>query len=137
MLAKFFIVFISVPLIELFLLIEVGKLIGALNTALLVAITGVIGGYLAKREGLSCLYTIRSKLDSGALPGQELIDGAFILVSGTLLITPGIITDALGLLGLVPATRKFLTNWVTKKFVKKFKKKAEKDYISVEYEVKD
>ncbi len=137
MLARFFIIFISIPLIELFLLIEIGRLIGVLNTVLLVVITGAVGGYLAKREGLSCLYKIRAKLDSGTLPGQELIDGAFILVSGTLLITPGIITDALGLLGLIPASRRFFTNWISKKFTRKVSEKAEKDYISVEYEVKD
>lgn len=141
MLIKFFILFISVPLIELYLLFEVGKLIGLLNTILLVVITGMIGGYLAKREGLSCLSNIREKLDSGFLPGSELLDAGFILASGALLITPGIITDALGFLGLTPFSRRFLKRWIKKKFKKSFATKINKgtkeNHISVEYEVKD
>lgn len=116
MLFKLLILFIFVPLVELYLLLRIGGLIGALPTVLLVILTGILGGYLAKREGLSVLTRIKERLNSGELPGDELLDGAFILISGALLITPGILTDFLGFLGLIPPTRALLKRFAIKRF---------------------
>jgi UPF0716 protein FxsA len=124
---KLLLLFICVPLGELYLLLLLGRYIGALNTVLIVILTGVIGGYLTRREGLSTLRKIREKLSKSKLPGGELLDGAFILISGVLLITPGIITDLLGFLGLVPLTRKVMKRIV----LKRLKRAIESGQISV------
>jgi UPF0716 protein FxsA len=88
--------FIIGPLLELALLIQVGKVIGTWNTVLLVLITGALGAYLAKREGFRTFFTLRYKLERGILPAEEILDGALILAAGLMLITPGIITDLFG-----------------------------------------
>ena len=111
-----FILFVLVPALELYLLIEVGQLIGAMNTFLLIIGTGILGSYLAKTQGVSAWRRLNKKLASGGIPGNELVDGAIILVSGTLLITPGIITDVVGFLGLFPVTRLLIRSFATKLF---------------------
>ena len=108
MLAYLILLFTVVPLFELYLLIKVGKIIGAFNTIALVILTGVLGAYLAKLEGLSILRKIQHDLNSGIMPAGKLIDGVFVFVAGLLLITPGILTDILGFLFLIPASRNFL-----------------------------
>jgi len=133
MFLKLLVLFIAVPLVELYLLILVGQVIGALWTVLIVVLTGILGGFLAKREGLAVLRRVREKLDAGELPGDELLDGAIILVSGALLITPGMVTDFLGLLGLLPLTRKWFKRIVTKRFQRLVNHRA----IDVEFKVED
>jgi UPF0716 protein FxsA len=94
-LLKLLVLFIAVPLVELYLLLLVGRVIGALYTILIVVLTGGLGGFLAKREGLAVLRRVRERLNAGERPGGELLDGAIILVAGALLITPGMVTDFL------------------------------------------
>lgn len=104
--------FLIVPVIELALLIQIGGWIGFWPTVGIIVLTGLAGSYLAKREGLAVWKQFNERLHSGGLPSRELLDGVIILISGALLITPGVFSDVAGLIGLVPATRKLIRNYV-------------------------
>ena len=93
------------PLAELALLIAVGRTIGLLPTLLLCAATGFVGAWLARREGLRVALRARQALVEGRFPGDEILDGAAILAGGVLLLTPGFLTDCLGLALLLPPAR--------------------------------
>lgn len=108
--------FIVVPAVELALLIEVGRRIGTLNTLALIAITGVIGASLAGHQGLQVLHQVRRDLAAGRLPAGALLDGVLILVAAALLVTPGILTDAVGLLCLVPGFRVLIKRRLRRRF---------------------
>jgi len=108
MLIRLIFLFTVVPLIELALLIEIGQHIGTANTILLVLSTGVVGATLAKAQGFQVFSRIQAELNAGHLPGDSLLDGAMVLAGGILLLTPGIITDCIGLAALVPLTRDLL-----------------------------
>ena len=100
------ILFIVVPLVELYLIIEVGSLIGALWTVLLVVLTAVIGVSLLRIQGFNTLNRARMNMEEGTLPAMEMMEGMVLAVGGALLITPGFITDTLGFLCLIPASRR-------------------------------
>jgi UPF0716 protein FxsA len=100
-----FIAFIVVPIIEIYVLIQVGQVIGAWWTVLLLIADSVVGAWLVKREGVRAWRALRTALDSGRMPGRELADGALILIGGTLMLTPGFVTDAFGVLLILPFTR--------------------------------
>ncbi len=116
MLGYLILLFITVPIIELAILIKVGQYIGVFNTIAIVIGTGVAGALLAKREGLKTLRGIQRDLGLGILPGEHLLDGLFIFSGGLLLLTPGLVTDLLGFLFLIPYTRVFAKDWVRKIF---------------------
>lgn len=116
MFARLLALFVIVPAIELYLLIQLGTLIGALETFGIILITGLIGSYMAKSQGLSVWKRLQTRLSTGAVPGQELMDAVIILISGALLITPGVLTDIVGLLGLFPVTRKMIRTYVKERF---------------------
>jgi len=103
--ARLLLLFIVVPAVELALLIEVGGRIGTLATLGIIAATGVLGATLAQQQGIRTVRAIQEQLERGELPASSLVDGVIILVAGALLITPGILTDAVGFLCLVPAAR--------------------------------
>lgn len=103
--AKLLFLFILTPALELALVIEVGQHIGTLNTLLLIAVTGVVGASLARRQGLEVLRRMQAEFDQGRIPSGSIVDGVIILLSGALLITPGLLTDTVGFLCLVPTTR--------------------------------
>ena len=105
---------------ELYLLLQIGSIIGAVNTILFVIITGVLGAYLAQQEGLRTLERIRTLMARGEMPGEPLIDALLILVAGFVLITPGILTDLLGFLMLIPATRAPIRRWIKGQLERKF-----------------
>ena len=107
---RLMLLFILVPLVELALLVYVGTVIGALYTILIVVVTGLLGAVLSRRQGMAVLYRIRSNLEQGIIPSSEIFDGALILVAGLLLITPGMITDVVGFVLLVPYTRRIVKN---------------------------
>ena len=121
MLLRLVVLFCLVPLLELLLLVEVGRLVGLLPTIVMVLATGVLGAWLARREGLRTVTRLREELASGALPGQTLLDGALILVAGAVLLTPGFITDAVGFGLLIPAgrslVRRRLSAWLRRRTV--------------------
>lgn len=100
--------FIGVPLAELALLIEVGRRVGIVATIAFVIVTGALGAALARHQGLGVLRDVRSQLSAGQVPASALVDGLIILIAAALLITPGILTDTVGFLCLVPAIRRGL-----------------------------
>ncbi len=108
MLGKLFLAFVVLPLADLYLLVKVAGRIGLLETVALVVVTGVVGGLVARLQGLNTLRKIQIKLAKRQSPSDELADGALILVGGALLVTPGLITDLLGFLLLLPFTRPFV-----------------------------
>lgn len=113
---RLLLLFTLVPAVELALLIEIGRRIGTLPTLALIVATGVLGAALARHQGIGVLRRIQAELDEGRLPAGALIDGVIILIAAALLVTPGILTDAVGFLCLVPVTRKgiraFLRRWL-------------------------
>jgi UPF0716 protein FxsA len=98
--------FVVVPLLELYLLLWLGSLIGFWPTVVVVLVTGLVGGTLAKREGLKVWRDWRRALDELRPPEQGVVDGLLVLVGGAFLLTPGVLTDALGLALLVPWSRR-------------------------------
>ena len=113
---RLFIVFVLVPLLEMMLLIRLGEVIGFWNTVLLILVTGLLGSALARREGFAVWRRFSEKTQTGQMRGTELIDGLIILVSGALLITPGVLTDVAGLLGLIPPSRALIRRALKKRF---------------------
>ncbi|MEE8076472.1 MAG: FxsA family protein [Candidatus Binatia bacterium] len=119
MLLGLFFLFTLVPLLELYLLIRLGAYIGAVDTIAIVIGTGVAGGLLAKSQGLAVLDRMRAELNKGRLPAESLFDGLLILIAGAMLITPGLLTDGLGLLLLIPWSRQAFKSWLKKKIQEK------------------
>lgn len=113
---------ILIPAADIGLLLLSGKTIGVLPTVIFIFLTGFIGAYLTKRQGLKTIQEARAKLSHGEIPGESVLDGICILIGGTLLITPGFITDLLGLLLLLPFTRKFFKLLMKAYFFKRIKK---------------
>jgi UPF0716 protein FxsA len=97
--------FIGVPLVEIWFLVQVGQVIGPWWTILLLVAASVLGAWLIKREGGRAWRALTTALQTGRMPARELADGALILVGGTLMLTPGFVTDAAGVLLILPLTR--------------------------------
>lgn len=116
MFGRLFLLFILVPLLDLALLVSVGGRIGLGPTVGIVIATALVGSWLAKREGAAAWTRVQSRIATGGIPGPELIDGLVILLSGTLLLTPGFLTDIAGLLGLFPPTRAILRRVLKSRF---------------------
>ncbi len=104
----FFLLFVGLPLLEFLLLLEVGEQLGFLNTLWLVLGTGFLGASLARWQGVGVLTRLQQDLAEGRAPKQTAVEGVVILLSGVVLLAPGFITDALGLMGLFPPTRRFM-----------------------------
>jgi len=102
---ELFILFTIIPIAELYLLIKIGGMIGAFNTVLIILFTAVIGAYLVKTQGFIVIRKINQGLNEGRLPARELMDGLLVLLGGFTLITPGFLTDLIGLSMLFPLTR--------------------------------
>jgi UPF0716 protein FxsA len=107
------VLFLLVPIVEIFLLIQVGGMIGAPWTILLVVLTAVIGVRLLKIQGVSTLTRAQKKMQSGQMPAQEMLEGMGLVVAGAFLLTPGFFTDAVGFLLLVPPTRAWLVSKIS------------------------
>jgi UPF0716 protein FxsA len=103
--AALFVAFVVVPLVEIYVLIQVGQVIGPWWTILLLVLDSLLGSWLIKREGGRAWQALRTALETGRMPARELADGALILVGGTLMLSPGFVTDALGILLILPFTR--------------------------------
>ncbi|MGX6443017.1 FxsA family protein [Neobacillus sp. K501] len=97
---------IIIPAIDIGVLLVSGKTLGVFPTIALIIVTGVVGAYLAKREGLQTIKRAQEQLAYGQIPGESVLDGICILIGGTLLLTPGFITDVVGFLLLFPPSRK-------------------------------
>ncbi len=106
--------FIGVPLLEIAVFIQVGGLIGLWPTLALVILTAAIGSWQLRAQGLATLSRARGQMDAGRLPARELFDGLCLLFAGALLLTPGFVTDAFGLLLFLPAFREWLRGWASR-----------------------
>lgn len=104
----FLILFVTIPLVELYLLIKVGSVIGALPTIALALFTAALGAILVRAQGLAVLLRVRAMVERGETPAFELIDGAVLLLAGFALLLPGFFTDAVGCLLLIPPLRRAL-----------------------------
>lgn len=104
---KLFFLFAVIPIAELYLLIKIGGIIGAFNTVLIIFLTAAVGAYLARSQGFIVVNRINKALQEGRSPARELLDGLFVLLGGFTLLTPGFITDLIGISMLIPLTRIF------------------------------
>lgn len=100
-----FLLFITIPVLEIYLLIKVGSVIGAGYTILLVIATAILGAYLLRKQGLSTFARAQESLKKNEIPAMEMMEGVILLITGALLLTPGFFTDTLGFLCLIPVIR--------------------------------
>ena len=115
MFKKLLLIFIVVPLLELYILIKIGQLLGAEVTISLIVVTGILGAIFVRAQGFSLVTKIKHDLNEGQLPHKRLLEGVCILASGLFLITPGLLTDLSGFLLLIPPLRVRLINTLLKK----------------------
>jgi len=101
----FFLIFVLIPFTEIFVFMTVGVKIGLLNTLLLALFTAVLGGGIARHQGLETLFKAQKSMRAGSMPTKELFDGLCLVAAGALLITPGFVTDTIGFLLLIPPVR--------------------------------
>ena len=114
--AWLFLLLIALPVAEIALLIAIGRHIGLAATVALLLLTGLLGAFLARRQGLGILRRMQSQVAAGQVPASQLVDGALILLAGVLLIIPGVLTDAVGFFCLLPAGRTVLKAWLRRRF---------------------
>ena len=133
MFVRLALLFTIVPLVELYLLIEVGRFIGVGATIAIVVLTGLLGAWLARLQGLKVLAEVRASLEAGQLPTEAIIDGLLILIAAAVLLTPGLITDSVGFLLLIPAGRKTVRGAVRKKMSGQQPASHVPDVIDVEW----
>ncbi len=112
MLGPLFLLFTLVPALELYLLFQVGGVIGGFNTIMLIIITGIVGASLAKSQGFSILTKIQEQTNRGELPADQIIQGLMVFAGGLLLLTPGFMTDIFGFLLVMPGSRHLLVGMV-------------------------
>jgi len=122
MFGKLLFLFIITPIVELFLLIEIGKAIGTLEIIGLTIASGIIGAALTKSQGFSVLRKMQKEMAEGRMPTANLMDGFMILIGGILLLTPGVLTDAIGFLFLIPWTRVLVKGLLMKWIIYKIHK---------------
>lgn len=131
MFVRLLLLFTVVPLIELFLLLVIGRLIGAIATIALVIVTGVLGAWLAKSQGLKTWGRVRSALQAGSLPTEALLDGLLIFIAGAVLLTPGILTDLIGFVLLTPAGRRVVRQAVAQR-MRRFTERGDSRVIVID-----
>ena len=108
-------VFIVMPIVEMWLLITVGREIGAWSTIGLVLLTAAVGFSLLRQQGFATLFRARQKMDTGELPAIEMVEAIILAVCGALLVTPGFVTDVVGFIGLVPGFRRWMVSFMISK----------------------
>ncbi|MDY6779184.1 MAG: FxsA family protein [Halobacteria archaeon] len=129
MLGKLLLAFVLVPLLDLFLLLKVAEWIGTIETVALVIVTGIVGGVLARTQGTQTMRRLQHRMSQGESPSSELADGVLILVGGAFLLTPGVVTDFVGFLLLLPFTRPY----VRRALRSYFERKVETGDVKVEF----
>tara|TARA_Y100001958_G_scaffold35914_1_gene23518 strand:- start:98 stop:502 length:405 start_codon:yes stop_codon:yes gene_type:complete len=127
-------IILFVPLVEIYLFIQIGGLIGAFNTILIILLTAVVGIFFVRLQGLSTLKSGVSQIYKNQVPIYEIMSGAALAIAATLLIIPGFATDVLGFLLIIPLTRNIILSYLGKKYTKE---KIKDDLIEGEYEDKD
>jgi UPF0716 protein FxsA len=111
--------FLVVPFLELYVLIQVGRVVGALPTVALLLLVSAAGAWLVKREGLSVIRRAQGQLREGRVPTTELVDGVLIVLAGALLVSPGFVTDAAGVLLLLPPVRLALRSYARRRLARR------------------
>ncbi|GFO65378.1 FxsA family protein [Geomonas paludis] len=109
---RLFLILLIVPVVEIYLIIKVGQVIGGVATVAILLLMSLTGAWLIRHQGGRVLTQIRDELSQGRLPAAQLLDGALIFIGGVLLTTPGFFTDFLGIFFLVPATRRLIKLWL-------------------------
>jgi UPF0716 protein FxsA len=115
-LALLALVFIVVPLVELYVIVQVGQEIGVLATILLLFVVSIVGAWLARHEGFVVFQRVRERVERGEVPGKELVDGMLVMLGGVLLLSPGFVTDVVGILLLFPPTRVAARTFLRRRF---------------------
>ena len=116
MFAKLFLLFSATSLLEIFILVKVGGLLGAWPTVGLVIVTALVGSSLVRSQGIQTMFKVQERINQGEMPGQQLIEGMMLVIAGVLLVTPGFVTDFCGLMLLQPLVRAKLAAAAMKKF---------------------
>jgi UPF0716 protein FxsA len=129
-----FLLFITVPLLELYLLIQVGSYFGAVPTIALCLFTAALGAALLRQQGLETLMRVQTKLQQGEMPANEVIGGLILLFSGIFLLTPGLFTDIIGFICLLPQFRNYVANGMLKGVLQKQAQQGRQGNIIVEGE---
>lgn len=134
MLYYLFVLFVIVPIIEIYLFMVVGGLIGVLPTILLVILTAMLGSILLQQQGIATLQRVHSALQQGQLPTAALLEGVVIIIGGVLLLTPGFLTDILGLLCLIPVTRGYFMVWLAQRVQVHSSRASPDEHLTIEGE---
>ncbi len=129
MLLKLFLAFTIIPIFEIYLLIKIGTVFGALTSIALVIFTGFLGAYLARTQGLQTLFRIKESLREGRMPSGELLDALLIGVAGLVLLTPGFLTDTIGFILLVPSSRNAIKSWLRRQIEARYSRTRPEDVI--------
>jgi UPF0716 protein FxsA len=129
-----FLLFVTVPLLELYLLIQVGSYFGAVATIGLCLFTAALGAVLLRHQGLETLMRVQTRLERGEMPANELIGGLILLFSGILLLTPGLFTDIIGFICLLPQFRNYVANGMLSGILQRQAQKGREGNIIVEGE---
>lgn len=111
--------FLVVPILEIYIIIQVGELVGGWNAIALIILVSIVGAWMVRREGLSLIGRIQRQLGEGKLPTKELVDALLVAMAGALMLTPGFLTDALGLFCLFPPTRAIIRTVLIARFAGK------------------
>ncbi|MBT3213668.1 MAG: FxsA family protein [Deltaproteobacteria bacterium] len=129
MLLKLFLAFTIIPVVEIYLLIQIGSAFGVFTSIALVVFTGFLGAYLARIQGLQTLFRIQESLKEGHMPSGELLDALLIGVAGLVLLTPGFLTDTVGFVLLIPSTRNAIKAWLQSKIKTQYMSERPEDTI--------
>ncbi len=122
MFIRLFLLFTIIPLVELAILMKLGSMFGVFHTIAVVILTGIIGAYLARDQGLRVINEIQTTLAKGRVPADPLIEGALILVASAFLLTPGVLTDICGFALVMPLSRKVIRDFLKAYFAEKIAK---------------
>ena len=112
MFLKLFLLFTITPVVELYLLIKIGQVFGAMETVLLVIVMGLAGAALARSQGLAVVRQFQEASRKGEMPADPILDGLLVVAGGALLVTPGVLTDLLGLALVAPPTRRYFREFI-------------------------
>ncbi len=129
MLLKLFLTFTIIPILEIYLMIEIGSIFGVLTPITLVIITGFLGAFLARIQGLQTFFRIQESLSEGRMPRGELLDALLIVIAGLVLLTPGFLTDSVGFLLLIPLTRNSIKYWLRRQIKLRYMTNHPEDII--------
>ncbi len=112
-----FLLFLTIPFVEIYLLLQIGGIVGIFPTILLVVFTAVLGTWLLRRQGFITWRRFQDNLAKGEIPAYEMIEGPILLVGGVLLLTPGFFTDAIGFACLIPQVRQIFAKYILEKYL--------------------